>query len=552
MSSWLALRSRFLVTLCLATTCVAGAAGQEAPVPAAPSSPRESVRPQVPGPHLPDRAPRGQAAGDRRAPRRRGVEAGRVGRRLHAADPDRGRQALASRPSSRSSTTTGTSTWPSARTTTPRRSTATRAAATTSTTRRRRRRRLLRQLQRQAHGLRVRPHGGRQQDRPHPRERRDRVGHDLGRGLGRRGRPRREGLDGRVPGAAEPAAVRAAGRAGLGHARLALDRPQPGRGPVAAHPAAEHRTHVPARRAARDPGVAALRATSSCCRTSLGKAQLRPVRVRRRHGGSGAAGLDAKVGLTSNFTLDATVNPDFGQVEADPSVINLTAYETFYEEKRPFFLEGRKILTLRDRGRRTSCSTRDASARRPPTPRRSPRAKRRALPESTTILGAFKVTGKTNGGLSVGALQGFTQKETVEIASPLGDRDGGRGAVRQLHDRAPPQGLGQGQHEPRRDAHLDPPVGRPTPPSRSCPRRRPPAGSTSRATSRTAPGCSRRAAPSAGSRATRRRSGPADERGALLPAARREPPGRGPERARRSPATGARCASAAPTPAGCA
>src|SRR5262249_32087937 len=58
---------------------------------------------------------------------------------------------------------------------------------------------------------------------------------------------------------------------------------------------------------------------------------------------SGSAGLDAKVGLSTNFTLDLTVNPDFGQVESDPSVVNLTAYETFYEEKRPFFLEGKKI-----------------------------------------------------------------------------------------------------------------------------------------------------------------------------------------------------------------
>ncbi len=59
---------------------------------------------------------------------------------------------------------------------------------------------------------------------------------------------------------------------------------------------------------------------------------------------SASVGLDAKVGLTSNFTLDATVNPDFGQVEADPSVMNLTAYETFYPEKRPFFLEGKTIM----------------------------------------------------------------------------------------------------------------------------------------------------------------------------------------------------------------
>ena len=52
-----------------------------------------------------------------------------------------------------------------------------------------------------------------------------------------------------------------------------------------------------------------------------------------------SAGLDLKYGLTSNITLDATVNPDFGQVEADPAVVNLTAFETFFEERRPFFIE---------------------------------------------------------------------------------------------------------------------------------------------------------------------------------------------------------------------
>lgn len=51
-------------------------------------------------------------------------------------------------------------------------------------------------------------------------------------------------------------------------------------------------------------------------------------------------GFDGKIGVTSNFTLDYTFNPDFGQVEADPSVLNLTAYEVFYDEKRPFFLKG--------------------------------------------------------------------------------------------------------------------------------------------------------------------------------------------------------------------
>lgn len=53
----------------------------------------------------------------------------------------------------------------------------------------------------------------------------------------------------------------------------------------------------------------------------------------------GNIGLDAKIGISSNFTVDLTVNPDFGQVESDPSVMNLTAFETFYEEKRPFSLK---------------------------------------------------------------------------------------------------------------------------------------------------------------------------------------------------------------------
>ena len=51
-----------------------------------------------------------------------------------------------------------------------------------------------------------------------------------------------------------------------------------------------------------------------------------------------------KYGVTSNLTLDATVNPDFGQVEADPAVLNLSAFETFYREKRPFFIEGTGIF----------------------------------------------------------------------------------------------------------------------------------------------------------------------------------------------------------------
>ena len=57
-------------------------------------------------------------------------------------------------------------------------------------------------------------------------------------------------------------------------------------------------------------------------------------------------GLDAKIGITSDITLDLTVNPDFGQVEADPSRVNLTAFELFFQERRPFFIEGNNTLNF--------------------------------------------------------------------------------------------------------------------------------------------------------------------------------------------------------------
>ena len=60
--------------------------------------------------------------------------------------------------------------------------------------------------------------------------------------------------------------------------------------------------------------------------------------------GNATIGGDLKYGVTSNLTVDATVNPDFGQVEADPSVVNLSAFETFFPEKRPFFLEGQGLF----------------------------------------------------------------------------------------------------------------------------------------------------------------------------------------------------------------
>jgi hypothetical protein len=138
--------------------------------------------------------------------------------------------------------------------------------------------------------------------------------------------------------------------------------------------------------------------------------------------GSGSLGLDAKLGLTSNFTLDATVNPDFGQVEADPSAVNLTAYETFYEEKRPFFLEGRKLFDfgIEDEDRLFySRRIGEAPSYVPPSfPGESVR-----MPESTTILAAAKVTGKTSGGLSAALLHSFTQEETARVSAGFGSRE---------------------------------------------------------------------------------------------------------------------------------
>ncbi len=76
----------------------------------------------------------------------------------------------------------------------------------------------------------------------------------------------------------------------------------------------------------------------------LGRQQWNPPSMPSATSSELSGGIDLKLGLASNFMLDATVNPDFGQVEADPAVLNLTTYETFYPEKRPFFVEGTQIL----------------------------------------------------------------------------------------------------------------------------------------------------------------------------------------------------------------
>ncbi|MEZ5071500.1 MAG: DUF5916 domain-containing protein [Bacteroidales bacterium] len=121
------------------------------------------------------------------------------------------------------------------------------------------------------------------------------------------------------------------------------------------------------------------------------------------------AGIDAKVGISSDFTLDLSINPDFGQVEADPSVLNLTSFETFYEEKRPFFLEGNEIFDFEMDGDIPFYSRRVGSA--PALNGFVPGLTLSELPQRTTILGAAKLTGRTRKGLSVGLVNGLTAEE---------------------------------------------------------------------------------------------------------------------------------------------
>ena len=130
---------------------------------------------------------------------------------------------------------------------------------------------------------------------------------------------------------------------------------------------------------------------------------------------TGNAGVDIKYGLSNNFTLDAAINPDFGQVEVDQAVLNLTVFETFYPEKRPFFLEGSQIFsfgTLFD-NRSLNLFYSRRIGKQPFPPGGVPDSGYFFVnkPQTTTILGAGKFTGRTDGGLSVGLLSAVTRQE---------------------------------------------------------------------------------------------------------------------------------------------
>ncbi|PYS43628.1 MAG: hypothetical protein DMG14_00280 [Acidobacteria bacterium] len=136
----------------------------------------------------------------------------------------------------------------------------------------------------------------------------------------------------------------------------------------------------------------------------------------------GATGLDIKYGISSNLTLDATVNPDFGQVEVDPAVVNLSAFETFFPEKRPFFLEGANIFANFGQGGSNNFWGFNRQEPNLFYTRRIGRAPQGTasgdfvdMPGSTTILGAGKLTGKTRNGWTLGLLEAVTGRESADV-----------------------------------------------------------------------------------------------------------------------------------------
>ncbi|HEX9562789.1 MAG TPA: DUF5916 domain-containing protein [Gemmatimonadaceae bacterium] len=125
-------------------------------------------------------------------------------------------------------------------------------------------------------------------------------------------------------------------------------------------------------------------------------------------------GGDLKLGLTPNVTLDATVNPDFGQVEADPAVVNLTAFETFYSERRPFFVEGTGLYQFAlNCYIVVDCSTNEGlfySRRIGRSPALRGQYGDAETATATPIAAAAKLTGRTRSGLSYGLLEAVTPR----------------------------------------------------------------------------------------------------------------------------------------------
>ena len=134
-------------------------------------------------------------------------------------------------------------------------------------------------------------------------------------------------------------------------------------------------------------------------------------------------GVDLKMGLGTNLTLNATINPDFGQVEIDPAVINLSDVETYFNEKRPFFVEGSTIFNFGQGGSQSYWNFNWSNPQffysrrigRVPQGSLPDDADYTDSPQGTHILGAAKITGKIGNNWNIGAIQSVTSREFARI-----------------------------------------------------------------------------------------------------------------------------------------
>jgi len=133
------------------------------------------------------------------------------------------------------------------------------------------------------------------------------------------------------------------------------------------------------------------------------------------------AGGDLKYRLTSNLTLNATFNPDFGQVEVDPAVVNLSAFETFFQEKRPFFIENSNAFGFGNFSCHFCSNVSNLqlfyTRRIGRAPQLSPTGTYVDQPENATILAAGKITGRTRSNYTLGLLNAVTRRENASIVS---------------------------------------------------------------------------------------------------------------------------------------
>jgi len=134
-------------------------------------------------------------------------------------------------------------------------------------------------------------------------------------------------------------------------------------------------------------------------------------------------GGNIKVGIGSNLTVDAAINPDFGQVEVDPAVVNLTAFETFFKEKRPFFIEGSNIFDFGRGGANNNFNFNfgvpelfySRRIGRSPQGEITKNYSHADYPSDTRILAAAKLTGKLSNSISIGAVSAITEKTFARL-----------------------------------------------------------------------------------------------------------------------------------------